>query len=611
MNVIAELHAVGALSDADVQVAQALGRLTGDATLPVALAAALTVRAVRYGHVCLDLARVYDVGITDAEDNRVDLDLPELKQWRTQLAASPAVRTPEDEDRTPLVLTGERVYLDRYWQYERRCAAMLRSRAGVVPAADDPSAIDEVVAAASNDADQRRAVASALTRRLTVLTGGPGTGKTTTIVQILTALLRIDPELAGRMVLAAPTGKAAARMAEAIRQDRDLAKASGQGQDTERDALSAIEAVTLHRLLGFNPANPTRFRHNATNPLDYDVIVVDEASMVSLPMMTKLLDALPTQARLLLVGDREQLASIDAGAVLADISTPPDTQPASGDGPTDLKRPEVIALQRNYRFAADSGVGAIADALRTGQRPQTITALLTEAGAAGSTNLVAPVPHTVALLPASVASRAITHYTELAQLARDNADPARLLTHLDGFRVLAALRRGRGGVEQINTMITAAVHAELPDAAGPEYADLAAAGPWPIGTPVMVTHNDYALELFNGDVGVVVHDPAEPRRRAVVFATGHGAMRYVPLVRLTNLEAVYAMSVHKSQGSQFDSVVVTLGMIDSPLLTRELIYTGITRARRDVTVVADESVFEAALARRVQRASGLRSLVFS
>ncbi len=634
---LSQLRETGVLEAADVHVADAVARLTGAEAPDVLLAVALAVRAPRLGHVCLDLRRLHEVGVATEEGDRAELELPELAGWRATLSASPAVRAPSEVERVaPLVLDGDRLYLDRYWRYEQRLVARLRDL--VVAELDDREplaltmALDRLFPTADDEV-QRRAAEVAATRALTVLTGGPGTGKTTTLVRILATLGLTAPAGAPpRAVLAAPTGKAAARMAEAVRG----ATAALDVPSEVGAALEQLPALTVHRLLGYRPDRPTRFRHDRDHPLPFDVVVLDEASMASLPLMAKLVDALPAGARLLLVGDRDQLASVDAGAVLHDICGPdhdldPPVDPRA-EAPVDPRAEAsvdplaeasdapsvevpavadaIVRLTRFHRFGVDSGIGAVArtirrlDAPEEGRHPGDVLALLrgerteTEVGVGyEDIALRTPGPAADGPLPTALLDQIVDAYAAPVRAAVAGEDPSVVLAGFERLRVLSALRRGPEGVGALDRAIAAGL-ARVVDGFSTE-------GRFPIGQLLMVTRNDQRLELYNGDVGVVIRDPADPARRRVAFPAAGGTVRVLSPARLPEVESVFAMSIHKSQGSQFEEVVVVLPRRDVPLLTRELIYTAITRAQQRATVVADESVLTEALRRRVQRASGL------
>ncbi len=604
------LRDAGVLDDTEVLVADALTRLTGDERDDVALVAALAVHATRRGHVALDLQAAVADGVAGDDDRVADVEMPPVDQLLASARTSPAVKVIDAAERTagtgevhdasathhpPLVLDGGLIYLDRYWRHERRLARALVERARVRRDAVDTAVLERHLArlfAATDERDdaQLAACRAVVRHALTIVTGGPGTGKTSTIVRMLATLqLMFAPPL--RVVLAAPTGKAAARMGEAVRdalEGLDL-------DDATAAAMRATPAMTLHRLLGYDPSRPTRFRHDAAHPLNVDVVIVDEASMVSLPLMTRLVEALDDAARLVLVGDRDQLASVDAGAVLSDVCAP-QRQGVGGVGE------RVVELTRPHRFAATSSVARLAHACSIGSMRE-VRAVF-DAGA-----------DDVALVDAAgVGAEALTGLREritaplaaARQRAVDGADPREVLAAVEQLRVLAAVRGGPDGVEALNRRIEAWM-AEASPSQGADGADLdlLRQGRFTLGTPVMVTRNDYQTRLFNGDVGVVVRDAQRADGTRVAFATTDGGVRTFAPQRVSGLVSVFAMSVHKSQGSQFDEVVLVLPSQHSPVLTRELLYTGVTRARSRLTLVADPKILDVALTRRVQRASGL------
>ncbi|OBG09200.1 exodeoxyribonuclease V subunit alpha [Mycolicibacterium fortuitum] len=536
------------LEPADVQVAQRLSTLSGTTDASVTLALALAVRALRSGSVCVDLRSV-------AEQTQLpELPWPAVDEWLAAVAASPLLGTPP-----VLRLFGDLLYLDRYWLEEQQVCDDVLTLVATKPGGSIP---DVTRLFPPGFEEQRAAAKVALSQGLTVLTGGPGTGKTTTVARLL-ALLAEQAALAGhpplRIALAAPTGKAAARLQEAVQLEVDRLDA------VDRDRISGLQATTLHRLLGSRPDTSSRFRHHRGNRLPHDVIVVDETSMVSLTMMARLLEAVRPQTRLLLVGDPDQLASVEAGAVLADLV----------DG---LGSRGVAALQTSHRFG--ESIGALASAIRAGDASGAVEVL-----AAGGEHVEwvssqaderlreVLVPHALALRQAAVLG-----------------DAGTALDILDEHRLLCAHRSGPFGVAQWNRQ----VQRWLAEATGePTWAT------WYVGRPILVTANDYGLKLYNGDTGVTVATP--DGLRAVVGGSGTFATG-----RLTEVETMHAMTIHKSQGSQADEVTVLLPPEESRLLTRELFYTAVTRAKTRVRVVGSEAEIRAAIARQAVRATGLR-----
>ena len=663
---LGEFNAAGVLSAADVHVARRLGRFGAEADDGVLLAAALAVRAPRLGHVHVDLRAVRHTATVDV-DVPVDLQAlpwPEPEAWVAAVAASPLVAAGEDgPDDRPLRLIGSWLYLDRHWREERQVAADLAVRAehtvgGVdlalvraglerlFPTLPRSAGGDEREDGGAGGGDegpdrQRLAAATAVLRPLAVVAGGPGTGKTTTVARIL-ALLDEQAEAAGAppplVALTAPTGKAAARLEEAVHEEA----AGLDVSDDRRRRLLATHASTLHRLLGWQPGNRSRFRHHRGNRLPHDVVVVDETSMVSLSQMARLVEAVRPDARLVLVGDPQQLASVEAGAVLGDIVGPaadrllirpearadlagatgtaveaadPPAGTAIGDG--------IVVLRRVHRFGG--GIAAVADAVRRGDADGTVAALsaghddvtwiplgLAEPSAAagggdgrggatagggdgrGDHATGAPGRGRAPAGLAAVRDAAVATGSAIAEAARAG-DARAALEALGGFRLLCAHRRGPYGVATWSAQVEAWLASAVPG--------FAASGTWYDGRPLLVTENDYTLGLYNGDTGVVV--AAGGGRPAAVFERRGHILEFSP-ARLSAVETVHVMTVHKSQGSQFDTVAALPPDPDSPILTRELVYTAVTRARRRLLLAGTEAAVRAAVTRPVARSSGLR-----
>ena len=471
----------------------------------------------------------------------------------------------------PLVLHAEHLYLHRYFRYERRLADHLLRLAQVrhqVPGLEALLAGCFPVEAAAPDR-QRLAARLALTRSLTLITGGPGTGKTFTVARILALLLRVHgPGL--RLALAAPTGKAAMRLRQSL-----AAGLAGLDLPPELAAAVPQQAATLHRLLGVRP-DSLRFRHDGGNPLPADVVVVDEASMIDLALMSKLVDALGPTTRLILLGDRDQLASVESGAVLADCSRSlPDN---------------TVELDRSYRF--DHGIGRLAGLIKA-QDGNGAWDLL-DRNAADS----------VSLVRGDFVAPAVTRYRDYmaaAAQAGDVAEIQELFTRLNRFRVLCAVHQGPRGTAMVN----AAIESGLRDSGCAIPSDDA----WYPGRPLLVTRNDYSLDLFNGDVGICLPDRSRGGRSAVWFERPDGRLRSVLPSRLPQCETVFAMTVHKSQGSEFEEVLVVLPDRDSPVLSRELVYTAITRARKSVAIAVRREVLALAAGRSLDRFSGLAAML--
>jgi len=593
-----QLAACGWVTALDRRFADALARTTGEVNELTILAAAVTSKLTGEKHVCADLASIAGRSVRDVEGRRLGgLRWPDLDRWIAAIERSPFVS--RDERLAPLVLVGSRLYLYRYWSYERRLADELRERsavrAGTWSAGQLDAALDRAFPATDHDGEdlQRAAAEIALTRGVSVISGGPGTGKTATVARIVALLIeqaleRGDPP--PRIAMVAPTGKAAARLKESVRAAKAAEGGAALRCDEQVRSLIPEDGATIHRTLGYQPRTPTRFRYDASNPLPVDVVVVDEASMVDLALMTKLVEAVPRQARLILLGDRDQLASVDAGSVLGDIcdaGSPGDPEV----GPSPLAG-SVVQLVRSYRFGADSSVGRLASAINE-NRPDDALELL-DAGGDVSLREVTAEDHR--RLDQVVAEAVYERYR--AVLAAE--DPTARLARFDGWRILCAHRRGEGGAEGVNSAIEARLAAEgLIDPRATWYA----------GRPVMVTENDYDIGLFNGDTGLAVDDPRGGGLR-VWFVSADGGWRAVAPSRLPAHETVFATTVHKAQGSEFDEVAVVLPPRVSPVVTRELLYTAVTRARERVTIFGSKEVVAAAIGSRTVRLSGLRDLLW-
>ena len=535
----------GDFSALDRQFGDLIARLAGGCAPEAQLAAMCASRARAQGHICVSLGEIATAGVAAG-----------AATLRKNLRASKVVGAPGAF--TPLVLDDhDRVYLRRYWEYEQQLAATILARAGAQntqPAPNDKTNLQKVAAE------------KAVTNFFTVITGGPGTGKTRTVMQIL-QLLREEPggeKL--RVALAAPTGKAAARLTEAARAVREN-----------------YEATTIHRLLGYLPGSPY-FRHNAKCPLNADLVIVDEASMVDLALRAKLGAAVPNDARLVLLGDRDQLASVEAGNVLADICAA-----AEAAAPGEQLHGTVVALRRNYRFAETGGIYRVSSAINSGDVEAALAALQEKAQSEIEWQ---PLPATSRLVPA-LRERIVAGFRGYLEAA----EPREALLRLQQFRILGALRHGPFGVENLN-----AIAEEILADAGL----LVARRGWYRGQPLMITQNDYNLSLFNGDSGIILPDPLSGGELRAFFLSGEGRVRRVLPSRLPAHETAFAITVHKSQGSEFARLLFILPEKDNPLLTRELLYTAITRAREAVTLWSNEAVLRAAISRRTLRHSGLR-----
>ncbi|HJW25867.1 MAG TPA: exodeoxyribonuclease V subunit alpha [Rhodocyclaceae bacterium] len=670
----------GWLRPLDQAVSNLLVDLFPDCPPLALLAAALASHQLGRGHVCLDLEATLaapDLALSlPPDDDAADGERPvlpsealagvSLAYWREQLLAAsgavchkPACLAQSDDEEHPghpLVLVDHpvrpRVYLRRYWRYEQQVARTLHRRLAAVaaPPADLRRSLDALFAPAADGLPDWQKIACALAARgnLTLITGGPGTGKTTTVIRLL-ALLQGNALAQGRPLrirLAAPTGKAAARLTASI---------AGQiaalpVDDAVRQAIPA-EVSTLHRLLGSRPGS-RHFVHDRDNPLPLDVLVVDEASMIDLEMMASLLEALPDRTRLVLLGDKDQLASVEAGAVLGDLCHEADfghytaatldwiethaghrlADPAlrPGDAERHALAQQTVMLRHSRRFGADSGIGRLARAINEGDAEA--CRLLFTGDASDLAVLLldgesGPALERLALHGHRDGRRAgYGHYLGILRDSRPQAgpdaspaDPAwndwavRVLEAFGSFQVLAALRSGPWGVEGLNTRIARALQgAGLVD--GHEG--------WYEGRPVLVTRNDYGLGVMNGDIGIALRVPvlhglggAHTVRRELRVAFIHPddsrRARFLHPSRLTAVETAFAMTVHKSQGSEFDHAALVLPDRLNPILTRELVYTAVTRARGAFTLVEHRpDVLDGAVRQKVVRESGLIDLMW-
>lgn len=611
------------LSSIDVIFARFLEKISGEQNPYLAVAAALLSKSVRDGNICLDL---HDLPAMNTEPYRYNNIMPiedqnplavsNLEDWQKGLRKSSVVGRPGEFK--PLILDDAlRLYLFRYWEYETQLADFLRASArqrDLETVRHETAAckakLDMLFPDSPNEKEptlnwQKVAACAVLVNRLTVISGGPGTGKTSVIARAVILLIELSGQKAPRIALAAPTGKAAQRLQEAVLK-------AAEDFVGDRRIFEAIpkQATTIHRLIGHSPqASGTRW--NRENPLNVDIVVIDEASMIDLALMVQLIRALPEHARLILLGDRDQLASVEAGAVLGDICGYGELNDFSEDfaaflsgltgekivglgtsqRPHSVLRNSVIELRRNYRFSAKSSISRLSAAIKKGAGEEALCILQENDDSCRWRPLSSLSDLSL------VVQEAMGHFTDYFDMIADSQKYTELFRIFDRRRILCALRRGTYGVIEVNSLCEQALR---------QRGLITGREPFYPGRPVMIARNDYRMKLFNGDVGFILPDTRINGDLSAFFRSEMGELRRFTPFRLPEHETVYALTVHKSQGSEFNDVLLILPDYDAPVLTRELIYTAVTRAKSTVTICGREDVFIAAVSRRMERSSGLR-----
>ena len=513
----------------------------------------------RFNSIILSLSSEQAAGHSCLELNVNDLAL--MSECRLVFLATSLTT----ETSQPLVLEGSRLFLNRYWQYEARLVSNIFQRVDLkFDSSDTAAVLDNYFPQESDSTEtdwQREAAKSASQQSFTMITGGPGTGKTTTVLKILVLLQELN-DCNLEISLAAPTGKAAMRLQQSLNEGKLRLGLSDQRLlDSIPDSVS-----TLHRLLG--PINQsTQFRHNRDKPLSCDLLVVDESSMIDLAMMSKLLESLHPKARLILLGDKDQLASVESGAVLNDLCSGLPIQ--------------TVELKKTWRFSGP--IKDFAVAINTQQASQAFNLLVDE-----GTN------DQLCLINVDFQEHIYQQYMPYVKQIKSDNDPAEAMAAFAKFQVLAAVRQGEFGVEGINRNLEKRL----------QSSQMQTQLPWYHGKPVMITRNDPSLGLFNGDIGICLNGSEQSQLR-VWFEDNNGRFRAIVPARLPQHETVFAMTIHKSQGSEFDRVMLVLPDKPMPILSRELLYTGVTRAKNQVDIATTESIFNFTVNQQVVRNSGI------
>ena len=481
----------------------------------------------------------------------------------TEIALIKASELTSEDNQSPLILEKNRLFLQRYWFYEKRLAQQIIAlMALTLPANNLDLLLDRYFIQLIDETDwQRVAAKNAITNAFSIITGGPGTGKTTTVVKILALLQEtaLKQNTALHIALAAPTGKAAMRLQESIGQSKNTLPCS------EAIAAQIPETVTtLHRLLGAQPPSPY-FTHDADNPLIYDLVVVDEASMIDLALMSKLVDALKPNSRLILLGDKDQLSSVESGAVLADL--------------TKSHSQHTTELKKSFRFSGE--IKALADAVNEQEIEKAWTILKNG--------------QQVSLLNDNVIEYIANQYADFFKLVKQRVACEVIFKSFNQFRVLCSNRHGEQGVIDINQR----VEKELI-----QQGKIRLSGQWYEGCPVMVTQNDYSMQLFNGDIGLYLYDK-KLAKYLVFFLKPDGTIKKILPSKIPQHETVFAMTIHKSQGSEFENCLCILANKVNPVLTKELVYTAITRAKSNLKIYSSETIFKQTLQQKVERIGGL------
>lgn len=566
---VEHLYEQGVLSALDLHLAKFLHQLVQPTHDYVLLSVAVLSDAVAQGNICVDLSHYAKQNFPKfPQENVTPISCPELTDWLNTLKNCAVVGRPGEFK--PLILDDDHLYFYRYWQYEQHLAAQIRQHLQTVPIDTAKLADGLQRLFAGTDPLQQLAARRAVEQGFCIISGGPGTGKTSTVVRILALLLEQNPKL--RIAVAAPTGKAAARLQEVMTQYKQTLNCD----DAIKQAIPQ-HSHTIHRLLG--AYDNSHFKFNADNPLPYDVIVVDEASMIDLALMTKLAKALTPSARWILLGDKDQLASVEAGTVLGDI--------CDALGAYTGMQQNVVLLKNSYRFHEESGIGQLAAVVNAGDGHRAIQLIQQQ-------KYSDILWHELDSLEMQQ-KQLVQHIMQQLEPYFSSTQPEQILRHFGQFRVLCAMRQGFYGVERINRLIEQELSARKRINLGYR---------WYHRCPIMITRNDYTLKLFNGDIGIILWN--KNKELMTYFADSDGHIRTIAPQRLPAHETVYAMTIHKSQGSEFNNVLMLLPNQLVGLLTRELIYTGLTRAKQRIAIWANSTVLAQAIQHKISRHSGLK-----
>jgi len=601
----------------DLHFANYIQEISDTQESEIHLAAALVSWSTRNGNVCLDINKVVNKSFFDNAGIDRSIVIPKLNVWTDKIANCNAVGKPGDSK--PLILDSKnRLYFYRYWEYEKMIADTIKERLQSKIENIDYQKLKQSVNRIfsnhrPNELDMQK-VASivAVLNRFCVISGGPGSGKTTTVAKLLALLIELSGDNGIHIVLCAPTGKAAASLSNTIRS----IKSDLRCHDTVKMAIPE-EAFTIHRLLISITGSPY-FRHNKDNPLKADVILVDEASMVDVALMAKLFNSIQKFTRIILVGDKDQLSSVEAGSALGDICNRETVTRVSKDTldaidqflkdkethfPHVLERQKglrehIIVLDKNYRFDEYSGIGGFSRAVNDGDCEAALSHLIDS----NDKGIDLKEVNDRKTLYEALKEKIVDMYTPY--LTAD--DPYKAVKLFNQFKVLCALRSGIFGVDSINQFIQKILYEN-----GLIQFDEQEPDSMYKGRPIIITHNDYSLGLFNGDIGIILPEfGSKTGDLRAIFPINRSEIKHVPLHRLPGHETVYAMTIHKSQGSEFNDVIIILPDNYYPILTRELVYTGITRAIRSVSIWGKKEVLKEAISKKIERTSGLRDALW-